>query len=258
MNIANPLAHGVLGASALGLLGTPSGQRIRTESPRARRRALKRFDTRGERPTRGGRLVERVLTAPNASPRCAAPHRLSGARTPRAVVSNTGTAAAYGRTAPCEIGAHPRTAAPVQRRRRGQRHTHPNRRRPLERIADGAADIDTYSVDGFLLIHLSLYTSMLPSLSLHQCWKLTVHPQSYRKRISLNSGSSALRVRPVLCNFLHVSPEAILHMPRQHLARREVGRERYEVAGHGIKRSALIGHNSSRVGRILRENGCQS
>ena len=140
MNIANPLAHGVLGASALGLLGTPSGQRTRTESPRARRRALKRFDTRGERPTRGGRLVERVLTAPNASPRCAAPHRLSGARTPRAVVSNTGTAAAYGRTAPCEIGAHPRTAAPVQRRRRGQRHTHPNRRRPLERIAEGAAD----------------------------------------------------------------------------------------------------------------------
>ena len=125
-------------------------------------------------------------------------------------------------------------------------------------IGEGAANIDTYSVDGLLVIHFALFTSALRCSMSHQRRKHPAHPQSYRKRISLNSGSIAPRARPVLCNLLHVSPEAILHMPRQHLARREVGRERYEVAGHGIKRSALVEHNSPRVGRILRKHGCQS
>ena len=97
---------------------------------------------------------------------------------------------------------------------------------------------------------------MLRCFVSHLCRKHPAHPQSYRKRTSLNSGSSAPRARPVLRNLLHFWPEALLHMPRQHLPRREVGRERCEVAGNGIKRSALVERASSRVGRILREHGC--
>ena len=123
---------------------------------------------------------------------------------------------------------------------------------------DSAANIDTYSADGLLAIHYSFSTSSLRFLAYHLCRKHPAHPQSYRKRILLNSGSSAPRARPVPCNLLHVSPEAISHRPPQPFARRDVGRERYELAGHGIKRSAPVEHNSSGVGRILREHGCQS
>ncbi len=84
------------------------------------------------------------------------------------------------------------------------------------------------------------------------------HPQSYRKRISLNLGSSAPRARPVVCNLLHGSPEAILHIPGQHHSRREAGRERYGVAGHGIKRSLPVQNNSSSAGGGFREHGGQS
>ena len=87
-----------------------------------------------------------------------------------------------------------------------------------------AAKIDTYSVDKLSVIPFSLYEKALRYFVSHLCRKHQAHPQSYRKRIYFNSGSSGPRARPVLCNLLHVLTEAILHMPTQPFACREVGR----------------------------------